>query len=1139
LGGSYRIPYVLFGKDPIISKLSKIDIINTKKDLLQIFSAFPGLLSLLPLTGDDDNDFAKAKTWQKMRKALGDANWPLPSADELKKFEEYRKLALGNAKNIDYTNAVYIAGRDKSTPCGYEVDENGELVFLSTGAGDQSVTWESGIPQKMIENNSVYYTDVTHGALANAPLLFKAIDEILAYGSTLLLKKTRPVIRAIEQSFKTPETTDFDLTAEGIERTILGLDTEHVSQEGLSPLRVSISNGDLKYSAYPLLAGHFINDGILYAEKAIDYNLKGALSERYALGIYPGEIGSSEVIITGHKDFNGAIIVGLGEPGSLTSYQLSLSVEQGVSKYLLDLNNNSYPQHLTAGSVVGVSSLAIACSYGGLSVEKSLRAVVMGVQNANSKIKKTLGEGAQTVTHIEFVEQYQDRALACLYVLHEMVQDEDQSLNVVFEKKKIKKLLGSKERLPIDNTDEWWTRIHVKLKEYELKEITKGKSKDGWVRGLQFNISTGGAREEQRDLFTSREIIQELIEDMSGNNQWTPQLAKTIFELLVPNDFKEQLKKQANINWIVDKDTASYPWELLQDSTHNAKPLCINAGMVRQLATEDYRVKIRAVAKNSALIIADPDLKGFANQLQGALEEGEMVAGLFEKFEFKTKKISRGSAAEIIQALFSDDYKIIHLAGHGVFNEDPAKGSGMLIGKNVFLSTREISQMSSVPELVFVNCCYLGKTDGAAEALYRNRFKLAANIGTQLIENGVKVVIAAGWAVDDAAAMEFTQVFYDYMFNGYEFGNAIQQAREVIYEKYKYTNTWGAYQCYGDQFYTLRSVSKKAKAREYVIAREAEIDLNNLLNKLEVSGYSKESLLQELEDISTAVEKSNIRNGEITESEALAYAGLCMYEEAVSKYESLLNMEDASFSFSAMEKYCNVRPKYYLSVYNKNKKTQKKFLELTGKVIGDLKLLIGYSPTAERLNMLGSAFKSKAMLSSNLKSKIEAYQQAAACYQQAYSKQKKSYSLVNWLEVENILVLLDKRKWGQAVKMEDHTYKLPAIKQAVNLLEKMFDAITSSSTEELSYWDWAAVANIKLCLLMLGHKGTGHSAPHYEDILKEYKDTWEKAGSIGKKLGEIEHFDFLGDALAQSRKRNAAVLLKKIDNLRDELDKMV
>jgi hypothetical protein len=211
-------------KIPSLESLARLILSILKGTLLKIFSAFPGLLSLLPLTDDNDNDFSKVKTWQKMRKALGDANWPLPSNGDLNKFEVYRKLVLEKSKNIDYSNAVYIAGRDKSTPSGYEVDEDGRLVFLSTGAGDQSVTWESGIPQKMVDNSSVYYTDVTHGALANEPMLFKAIDEILAYGSTLLLKKTRPVIRAIEESFKTPEATDFDLTAEGIEKTILGLD---------------------------------------------------------------------------------------------------------------------------------------------------------------------------------------------------------------------------------------------------------------------------------------------------------------------------------------------------------------------------------------------------------------------------------------------------------------------------------------------------------------------------------------------------------------------------------------------------------------------------------------------------------------------------------------------------------------------------------------------------------------------------------------------------------------------------------------------------------------------------------------------------------------------------------------------------
>ena len=86
--------------------------------------------------------------------------------------------------------------------------------------------------------------------------------------------------------------------------------------------------------------------------------------------------------------------------------------------------------------------------------------------------------------------------------------------------------------------------------------------------------------------------------------------------------------------------------------------------------------------------------------------------------------------------------------------------------------------------------------------------------------------------------------------------------------------------------------------------------------------------MREFENISAAVEKSNIRNGEITESEALAYAGLCMYEEAMSKYESLLKMENASFSFAAMEKYCNVRPKYYVSIFKKIKKIRKNSLNM-------------------------------------------------------------------------------------------------------------------------------------------------------------------------------------------------------------------
>ncbi len=1133
LGGAYRIPYVLFGKDPIIDKLGKIDVFHSKKQLLEVFAAFPGLLSLLPLTDDASNDFAKEDTWKKMRTALGDSSWPIPPKKILDDFGTYRDFINSQANTIDYSNAVYIAGKDKATPSGYEIDENNQLVFMSTAAGDQSVTWDSGIPKKMVESNSVYYVEVSHGALANEESIFSGIADIIATGATTLLKKTRPSIRGEEVLFRTPQVNDFDLSAEGVENTLLGLGGEKKQEQGAAVLRVSVGNGDLRYASYPLLAGHFLNDGILYAEKAIDFNMRGALTERYQLGLYPGEIGSSEVIITHQKDFNGAIIVGLGDPGRLTAFQLTQSVEQGVAKYLLNINSKAqYTLNPINTERIGISSLLIACAYGGLSVEKSIRAVIMAVQNANNKIRQILHERAMTVSYIEFIEQYQDRALNCLYVLNGIEKEEDQTLNIVLEKKRIKKLLGSRERLPIDNSDEWWTRINVELKEYRLKDAS--------VRGLQFNISTGGAREEQRDLFTSREMIQELINEMSVNNRWSPKLAKTIFELLVPNDFKEQLKKQSNINWIVDKDTAIYPWELLQDSTNNAKPLCINAGMVRQLATQDYRLKINTATKNSALVIGDPDLKGFFTQLQGAYDEGEMVSNVLKSNEYDTTKILRGSASDIIQALFSGEYKISHLAGHGMYDEDPSKKSGMLIGNNVFLSTREICQMSVVPEMVFVNCCHLGRTDGAAETLFRDRFKLAANIGTQLIENGVKVVIAAGWAVDDAAALDFTKEFYKNMFEGEEFGQAVQQARRLIFEKYNQTNTWGAYQCYGDQFYTLTKGYTKYKVKEFVIAREAEVELANLLNKLEVSGYTTAALSAELNSIMASVDKADIRNGAITEKEAMIFSGLCMYKEAVLKYESLLKMENASFSFSAMEQYCNIRPKWYVSEYLKTGQRQAVFLKNMDAVIEDLNILINYSPTSERLNLLASAFKRKAVLSGTRPQKISAYKEAAAYYAHSYAARKNAYALANWYELECLVMLLgDKRKWGQTIRHSAYSYSLPLLKDAVKEVQLMLDALTQQLAIEMNYWDLVAAGNLPLCLLMLNYTTKTHSTLAYEKVATTYKELWEKAGSKGEKTGSIEHWIFLIDALSHGNGVNAKALKKIIEQLKSQLEKII
>ncbi|MEP6584894.1 MAG: CHAT domain-containing protein, partial [Ginsengibacter sp.] len=1156
LGGSFRIPFVFMGKDAIIGKLAKIDLFHTKKGLINMFSKMPGLLSLLPLTVDAANDFSNTDTWKAMGATLGD--WPAPQAADLKEFQKYRDNIISSMDSIDYSNIIYVAGKDAATPCGYTIEKTNrgdELVFLSTAEGDQSVTWESGIPKKMIANDSVYYVNVSHGALANEPGIFKGITEIINTGSTNSFSKIRPEVRGINKTFKSPEQHDFDISAEGVTNTLLGLDGIKEEPKEKLAIRVSISNGDLKYASYPLIAGHFLNDGILNAEREIDKNMSLALSEMHKLSIYPGDIGSSEIFIQNKNNFKGAIIIGLGESGSFTAYQLTQTVEQGVSKYLLNLgrkdtgNNDAKKEK----SDIGLSSLIIGSGYGGLSVENSVRAIMQGVQNANNKIKKLKPENPQAIQYLEFIELYEDAALSAFYSLSRVEKEENSFLRVRKDSQKIRKLLGSKKRIESQTTEGWWNRITVQLE--------KNENASSKTRSLLFNASTGGARELQRRLKSNPQIIEQIIDDISAKNLWSPELAKTVFELLIPNDFKEQLTRQCNINWILDKNTASYPWELLQDKSTEAKPLCINAGMIRQLATQDDRMKINPVSKKTALVIGDPFLDGYVVQLPGAYAEAEMVSATFNDNDFKAQLVLRGSAPDIIKNLFSDSYKIIHLAGHGVFNPQDPDTSGMVIGKGVYLTTAEIAQMSTTPELVFVNCCFLGKTDGVAEELYRGRYKLAANIGTQLIENGVKAVVVAGWAVDDAAAMEFTKVFYSNMFEGSNFGDAVQKARKTIYDNYHTANnTWGAYQCYGDPFYKFDNRVKQYKAFSpvYIISEEAEIALYNLHNEMDLGHYDENDILTRLIAITQAVDKAELRNAAITGMEATIYADMYMYDMALASFQSVISMEQASFSVSTLEKYCNVRTKKIVSdllkwtndkkkatkqadpekLLKENLKERAKHTKQIEAVIRDLEMLLNISETSERLSLLGSAYKRKAFIS--MEEKEKDFAAAAYYYFKAHNSpgnNNKAYTLSNWLETENILVLLGNRAWGKEVSYGKSKYNLHTSAAALNELKTLRDTLGGSNVN-LTYWSFLRGANLELCQLVIDPSSlTDEKA--WEEILLSYIKDWSMAGTKGNKVADIENLELLIDGISQSKKRDAVKLRKKIEALKGELEKIL
>ena len=70
------------------------------------------------------------------------------------------------------------------------------------------------------------------------------------------------------------------------------------------------------------------------------------------------------------------------------------------------------------------------------------------------------------------------------------------------------------------------------------------------------------------------------------------------------------------------------------------------------------------------------------------------------------------------------------------------KVSGVVLNDAIFTAA-DAEQMSHVPDVVFINCCYLGQT--RADAIPHEAHRLAANLATQFIRMGARAVVASIW----------------------------------------------------------------------------------------------------------------------------------------------------------------------------------------------------------------------------------------------------------------------------------------------------------------------------------------------------------------------------------------------------------
>ena len=1122
--GAHQILRLILGQESTLRMLAMLDVRNSRVRLLEVISRFPGVLQLLPMN-DDLWDFLDANTWNKFPNA-GKFSWVKPlqkDLDEAKRFQ-----AVLNAGTITAKDPVlYVAGSGPGAPIALDLDDHGEILFRGTNEGDGTVTWKSGILPEL--EDRTWYMDVPHGNMANDRASFAAIYDLLQEGKTTRLSKVPlQVTRGVEDTYVLPvEPVEIYPGQVDLEQTVLGAAPAPLEISTIVPIKVSVAHGNLSFCSNPVAVGHYEGDGIFSAEKDLDHLLNGRLSARHRLGLYPGAQGTAEVILSdGSRKPGGAIVVGLGKAGELSPRKLTQTFANAMREYGMQAVEN---KELVRDGTLAVSTLLIGAGGMGLSVTNSVDAILSGVAEANKSFAQVEGALQQVrISEIQFIELFKDQAILAARALRNYANKPEFAVDPL-----LRNLRGGFQRLAYQEPPGWWSRIHVRA---------------GENNSLIFTLPTERARSEESEQGVQRANIDNLVSQAIRDPKWDQGQATAMFELLVPNRLKGSFRDLNNVLFVLDPVAAHYPWELLYDRrTGQDKPLVVQVGMIRQFSTSTFQERVVDVNNRNILVVGNPAHlpRGFAN-LPGAEQEANLVAAKFRENKYEViQEINSGSNA-IMNSLFENDYRVLHLAGHGVYRfpferpgvEKPEEYTGMVLGNGVFLTASEIRKKMEIPELVFINCCHLGTIDSPAGSAGDAFNEFAASLSEELINMGVKAVIAAGWAVDDAAAITFADVFYEHLLKGAEFGFAVKAARQETYDLHKHrTNTWAAYQCYGDPSYQLVVTKDDGRkgSDKFVYMEEAYLELKKL------SGMAKTTSAQgigSLRDRLVALEQRMteeypdwLSDSSMQEALGEAFGEMFWFEQAANYYHLAIRNPKCGASIKALEQLANFRIRLAVQNFQADPGYYKESKSIIEAQIADLRLLMKtVGETSERWSMVGSGYKRLAQLASGRSSRAcdLALKEMETAYDRAWESAKDdTYPLTNALVAKVIRIL-------RSSDSEESRKKLP------ELIELQIEAARLAEAFKAKYQDdfWASISvtDVNLVAHLLDHikaPSKKINEAHFDHLVEEYKETWMRFGSARELNSVIEQYAFLAAVLQgiEPRKTLSDLLTKVLSLL--------
>lgn len=196
-------------------------------------------------------------------------------------------------------------------------------------------------------------------------------------------------------------------------------------------------------------------------------------------------------------------------------------------------------------------------------------------------------------------------------------------------------------------------------------------------------------------------------------------------------------------------------------------------------------------AKDSTLILGNPDLGDPNMDLPGAQVEAEAIAGKLSNATLYMRK----QASESLIKREGGQYGHLHLASHGVFDPENPLGSGLLLAKDQandgVLTVSELFELNLDADLVTLSACEtaLGEITNGDDVVGFTRGFLYA---------GTDSIVSSLWQVSDAATSILMQSFYDTL-NVASKRSSLRAAQLHLKDtEYAHPFYWAAFQLTGE-----------------------------------------------------------------------------------------------------------------------------------------------------------------------------------------------------------------------------------------------------------------------------------------------------------------------------------------------------